>query len=148
MNIDLLTLVPNPFICREVKLLYRSNRLIEFFAWNGAPTYREHRTMALTKFERMFVSWAIKHHHRTTERERLKQEMIEYAITGRINNQRTEDSKEATRKKDSANSAHANKSLSNVAVFGVEYASKFTSKEEDNRNKITNPQPPERIQSK
>lgn len=104
--------------------------------------------MALTKFERMFVSWAIKHHHKTTERERLKQEMIEYAITGRTNNQRAENTEEATRKKDSANSAYANKSLSNVAVFGVEYASKFTNKEEDNRNKITNPQPPERIQSK
>lgn len=148
MNIDLLTLVPNPLICREVKLLYRSNRLIEFFAWNGAPTYREHRTMALTKFERMFVSWAIKHHHKTIERERLKQEMIEYAITGRINGQGAEDTKATKRKESTANSAYAGKSLSNVAVFGVEYASKFTSKEEDNRNKITNPQPPERIQSK
>lgn len=144
MNIDLLTLVPNPLICREVKLLHRSNRLVEFFAWDGALT-REHRTMALTKFERMFVSWAIRHHHKTVERERLKQEMIEYAITGRTNSQGAENIKPLERAKSTANGAYVGKSFSNVAVLGVEHTSKFTNKEEDNRNKITDPQPTERI---
>jgi hypothetical protein len=101
--------------------------------------------MALTKFERMFVSWAIRHHHKTVERERLKQEMIEYAITGRTNSQGAENIKPLERAKSTANGTYAGKSFSNVAVFGVEHASKFTSKEEDNRNKITNPQPTERI---
>jgi hypothetical protein len=48
-------------------------------------------------------------------------------------------------RKSTANGAYVGKSFSNVAVLGVEHTSKFTNKEEDNRNKITDPQPTERL---
>lgn len=128
----LLRLVPNRIICRELKLLYKSNRLVEFFESNIYTHSGKKNSMALNKFERMFVSWAVKQHHKTTERERLKQEMIEYAITGTTNSERREDTEKVKGTKVGPISKNVSQSLSNVALFGMEHASEPPNKEENN----------------
>jgi hypothetical protein len=73
---NILDLVPNYLLCGELKLLYRSGRLQDFF------TLLEPDHMALTKIEKMFVRWAIRKYYRGVERELLKQDMLKCAITG------------------------------------------------------------------
>lgn len=95
--------------------------------------------MALTKFERMFVSWAVKKYWRTNKRDRMKQEMIEYAITGGVNTERAENITPIERAKTSTNGAYSSGSLSNVALFGVEHTTKSNVKEFSQGSKTINP---------
>jgi len=139
LSFDLLNLIPNPLVCRELKLLYRSNRLVEYFAFD-IHTYNDKvNSMALTKFERMFVSWAVKKYWRTSKRDRMKQEMIEYAITGGVNPERAENITPIERAKGAPNGAYSGGSLSNVALFGVEHVTKSNIKELSQGSKTTNP---------
>ena len=64
-------------ICRELKLLYANNRLIE--AFDG----RDITLMALTKLEKFVLKRAFKELRRKYERERLKEWAVAYAITGK-----------------------------------------------------------------
>lgn len=75
-------LLPNKFFCGELKLLFESGRLTDFFSVERA-TYPPN-DMALTKIEKMFVRWAVRKYYRSTERDILKQQMLKYAITGEI----------------------------------------------------------------
>ena len=68
---------PNRMICRELKLLYANNRLIE--AFDG----RDITLMALTKLEKFVLKRAFKELRRKYERERLKEWAVAYAITGK-----------------------------------------------------------------
>lgn len=73
-------LIPNKFFCGELKLLFESGRLTDFFSverFTHPPN-----DMALTKIEKMFVRWALRKYYRNTERDILKQQMLKYAITG------------------------------------------------------------------
>ena len=76
---NILDLIPNRLLCGELKLLYKSGRLQDFFSFERMidPNH-----MALTKIEKMFVRWAMRKYYRNTERELLKQQMLKHAITG------------------------------------------------------------------
>jgi hypothetical protein len=50
----LLDLLPDRVFCREIKLLYKSGRLVDGFYGKDLDL------MALTRFEKMFVSWAMR----------------------------------------------------------------------------------------
>lgn len=73
-------LLPNKFFCGELKLLFESGRLTDFFSVERFTS--DPNSMALTKIEKMFVRWAVRKHYRSTERDILKQQMLKYAITG------------------------------------------------------------------
>lgn len=80
-------LLPNKFFCGELKLLFESGRLTDFFSVERA--IYPPNDMALTKIEKMFVRWAVRKHYRSTERDILKQQMLKYAITGEIHGPNT-----------------------------------------------------------
>lgn len=67
---------PNQMICRELKLLYANNRLIEAFEGKNITL------MALTKVEKFVLKRAFEELRRKHERERLKEWAVTYAITG------------------------------------------------------------------
>jgi hypothetical protein len=72
---------PDRFICKELKLLYASNRMIEAFdGMDGG--LNDTRAMALTKLEKFVLKRAFKELRRKNARERLKEWMVHYAVTG------------------------------------------------------------------
>lgn len=73
-------LIPNKFFCGELKLLFESGRLTDFFSVERVT--HPPNDMALTKIEKMFVRWALRKYYQKTERDILKQQMLKYAITG------------------------------------------------------------------
>lgn len=78
----LYNLIPNKFFCGELKLLFESGRLTDFFSVERFTS--DPNSMALTKIEKMFVRWAIRKYYRKSERDLLKQQMLKYAITGEM----------------------------------------------------------------
>lgn len=76
--------LPDSLFCGELRVLYESGRLPEFFirrrvlSTNGSDISK----MALTKLESKFVSWAIREYYQDVERTRLKEAMLKHAITG------------------------------------------------------------------
>jgi hypothetical protein len=69
--------LPDGVFCREIKLLYKSGRLVDGFYGKDLDF------MALTRFEKMFVSWAIRKWREENRREELKQWATKLAITGK-----------------------------------------------------------------
>lgn len=68
---------PDWFICKELKLIYASNRLAE------AVELRDlHEHMAHTKLEKLVLKRAFKQLRKEKARERLKEWMVKYAMTG------------------------------------------------------------------
>lgn len=68
---------PDWVICKELKLLYANNRLAE------AVELRDlHEHMALTKLEKLVLKRAFKQLRHEKARERLKEWMVKYAMTG------------------------------------------------------------------
>ncbi len=69
--------LPDRLICKELKLLYASNRLAE------AVELRDlHEHMALTKLEKFILNRAFKQLRKEKAREKLKEWMVKYAMTG------------------------------------------------------------------
>lgn len=69
--------LPDGVFCRELKLLYKSGRLVDGFI------YKDFNEMALTRFERMFVSWAIRKWREENRRQQMKAWATKLAITGK-----------------------------------------------------------------
>lgn len=68
---------PDWLICKELKLLYASNRLAE------AVDLRDlHEHMALTKLEKFVLKRAFKQLRKEKAREKLKEWIVRYAMTG------------------------------------------------------------------
>jgi hypothetical protein len=76
----LLDLLPNRVFCREIKLLYKSGRLVDGFYGKDLDL------MALTRFEKMFVSWAMRKWREENKRQELKEWATKLAITGKDEN--------------------------------------------------------------
>ena len=73
--------LPDGVFCRELKLLYKSGRLVDGFI------YKDFDEMALTRFERMFVSWAIRKWRDENRRQEMKAWATKLAITGKEENE-------------------------------------------------------------
>ena len=69
--------LPDGVFCRELKLLYKSGRLVDGFL------YKDFDAMALTRFERMFVKWAIRKWREENKRQEMKAWATKLAITGK-----------------------------------------------------------------
>ena len=76
--------LPDGVFCRELKLLYKSGRLVDGFI------YKDFNEMALTRFERMFVSWAIRKWREENRRQEMKAWATKLAITGKEDSDATE----------------------------------------------------------
>lgn len=76
--------LPDGVFCRELKLLYKSGRLVDGFI------YKDFNEMALTRFERMFVSWAIRKWREENKRQEMKAWATKLAITGKEDSDATE----------------------------------------------------------
>lgn len=77
--------LPDGVFCRELKLLYKSGRLVDGFI------YKDFDEMALTRFERMFVSWAIRKWRKENKRQEMKAWATKLAITGKEDSDATEE---------------------------------------------------------
>lgn len=73
----LIDLLPDGVFCREIKLLYKSGRIVDGFY--GKDLDR----MALTRIEKMFVQWALRRWRDHNKRKELKEWATKLAITGK-----------------------------------------------------------------
>lgn len=73
----LIDLLPDGVFCREIKLLYKSGRLVDGFYGKDLDW------MALTRIERMFVQWALRRWREENKRKELKEWATKLAITGK-----------------------------------------------------------------
>jgi len=76
----LIHLLPNGVFCREIKLLYKSGRLVDGFS------FKDINEMGLTTIEKMFVKWALKQWKKQVLREETKAWATKLAITGKDDN--------------------------------------------------------------
>lgn len=75
--------LPDSLFCGELRVLYESGRLPEFFIRRHVAHMEPHkRNMALTKLESKFISWAIREYYLGVERTQIKEAMLKHAITG------------------------------------------------------------------
>ena len=72
-------------ICKELFLLYECGYLVDYFGNEDGTLRGDLDRMALTKVERMFVSWGLKQwkqKHYKKFRKDLKLDMLSYTIKG------------------------------------------------------------------
>ena len=72
-------------ICKELFLLYECGYLVDYFGNEDGTLKGDLDRMALTKVEKMFVSWGLKRwkqKHYKKFRKDLKLDMLSYTITG------------------------------------------------------------------
>lgn len=67
---------PNWLICREIKLLYTNNRIVEAF------DMRTMDDMGLTRYEKLVLKRAFKEIRQKHRREKMKEWALKYALTG------------------------------------------------------------------
>ena len=79
----LIDLLPDGVFCREIKLLYKSGRLVDGFYG------KDLNLMALTRIEKMFVQWALRRWREEHKRKELKEWATKLAITGKDDNEET-----------------------------------------------------------
>jgi hypothetical protein len=79
----LIDLLPDGVFCREIKLLYKSGRLVDGFYG------KDLNLMALTRIEKMFVQWALRRWREENKRKELKEWATKLAITGKDDNEET-----------------------------------------------------------
>lgn len=79
----LIDLLPDGVFCREIKLLYKSGRLVDGFYG------KDLNLMALTRIEKMFVQWALRRWREEHKRKELKVWATKLAITGKDDNEET-----------------------------------------------------------
>lgn len=77
----LIDLLPDGVFCREIKLLYKSGRLVDGFYG------KDLNLMALTRIEKMFVQWALRRWREEHKRKELKEWATKLAITGKDDNE-------------------------------------------------------------
>ena len=79
----LIDLLPDGVFCREIKLLYKSGRLVDGFYG------KDLNLMVLTRIEKMFVQWALRRWREEHKRKELKEWATKLAITGKDDNEET-----------------------------------------------------------
>lgn len=72
----LIPILPNGVFCRELKLLYKSGRLVDGFMFKDYE-------MGLNTIEKIFVKWALKQWKKQVLRDEMKAWATKLAITGK-----------------------------------------------------------------
>lgn len=75
----LIPILPDGVFCRELKLLYKSGRLVDGFMFKDYE-------MGLNTIEKMFVRWALKQWKKQVLRDEMKAWATKLAITGKDDN--------------------------------------------------------------
>tara|TARA_R100000995_G_scaffold83394_1_gene59186 strand:- start:15 stop:350 length:336 start_codon:yes stop_codon:yes gene_type:complete len=74
-----------PFICKELYLLYESGHLEDYMLIALAVENEEIDKMALSKIEKIFVSWAMKRYKEFAYKEsnkKLRESFVKHTISG------------------------------------------------------------------